>query len=203
VPRFEAALAGAGYYVTVEDRRPCAPGTRVDTELLRDSVWVDGDMLRAVAREPLGQVEFDDLDDMVWRAALLCAVFPEARTLFAVDCPFMATLLYNRLAPEPGLDLRYVDRQPTNLCGRCLVTTPSWLPRLKPGHMDVVVLVVFQTQSVSEATYRAVARLRARRVYALRSSRLRLGWRTEPRLEAMSGPVTGPPGGPFGHDDAR
>src|SRR5205823_6098403 len=98
VPRFEAALAGAGYHVSVADRRPPGLTTRIDTELLRDRGGEEGELLRAVVREPLGQVEFNRWDDMVWRVAHLCAVFPEARTLIAGDFSRLDWDLYCELA---------------------------------------------------------------------------------------------------------
>src|SRR5262249_17681821 len=74
-PHIDAALTAAGPDVAVDDRRRAAPGLAVDKQLYRDSTGPERAFLRALRRNPLGQITWADWDDIHWRLWDLTALY--------------------------------------------------------------------------------------------------------------------------------
>jgi hypothetical protein len=83
VPYIEAALAADGYAVTIDDRRRAAPSLAADKQFYRDSTGPERAFLRAVRKNPLGQIIWTDWADIPWRLWSLTALYPRARFLVA------------------------------------------------------------------------------------------------------------------------
>jgi hypothetical protein len=190
-PRLRDALAAGGYRVGVDDGR-VGQGPRVNGDLYRGSLGEARPLVRAAAVHPLGQVQYETWDDMVWRLAVLCWLCPEGRTLVAADVNMTAGMLYDYLGRTHRVPVGLLAREWVRTKARCLASTLAMLPKLRRGRWDVVLLPLFNSRILTEATWRAVVRLRARRVYALVPYGLRLGRVTRLRLEAMAGGLIAP-----------
>jgi hypothetical protein len=192
VPGFHILLATAGYRVTVDDRRRLEQGFRIDPALCRSSHPEARALLQAVVAQPLGQVPFQRRHELVWRIALLCHIFREARTLIVADSLIAADDLCQELADRLGastiglLPAEGIRKRP-----RCQVTSTRWLSRLRPGRWPFLLLVVFHNRTVS-AAYESVVGLHARRVYNFIGADRGFGKVNRVRLEAMSGGMIHP-----------
>ena len=187
VPRFQAILANAGHRVTVTDDRNFEEGFRVDKGYYGETHGQSREFLRAVLTQPLGQVHFQWWDDVLWRIACLCCVYPEARILIVANS-YAAGRLQLELADKLGETVGLSS--PDDWCAarsRCLAATYARFP--SKSDRQILILVHFNSRTASVATLRAVVNLRAGRVYSFVPDNCRLANRTQLRLEAMAGPV--------------
>src|SRR5262249_33463513 len=143
--------------------------------------------LRAVLTAPLGQVAFTRWHDFLWRIVQIAYLYPDARILIVTDCNAVAVEVYNELYRDLRRWLGLLAARQVGERPRCLVSTFRFPPRFRPGAWHILLPIVCASTNLSKATYEAVVRLRAQRVYALVSANLRLGKVTRLRLEAMAG----------------
>jgi hypothetical protein len=193
VPRFQEELSAAGYSVIVEDRRSFDESFHINRKLCQISWGAEESLLRAVRAHPQGQLSFQRYDGLPWRLGHLCNLWPKARILIVTDTHTGAHSICSEDLPRYlGASVGLLTQDPWNMDARCVVTTQRWLLRLRLRAWQVLLLLVHGSSDVSRATYRAVVRGRAPRVYALTYHNARLGLRTQLRLEAMAGPVIDP-----------
>jgi hypothetical protein len=198
VPYLQAALTADGYTVTIDDRRRAAPGLAADKQFYRNSTGPERTFLRAVRKNPLGQIAWADWDDIPWRLWGLISLYSRARFLVVEATRTGCSDIYDELRDRAGDARGLVPDSRSQELPRCQVVTFGMLAVLTPGRWEIVVPVIRHARVLTEAAYRAVLRHHARRRYTFVRHGLELTGPAQLRLEAMAGPVIGgnpPPDG--------
>jgi hypothetical protein len=188
LPRMRRVLREHGYKVRVEDRRQPGPRLRTDPEVLAEREHKHSELLHALAREPLGQVEAGTENDALEKVLLVVQLFPEAQCVLAVPTRKEAWRYWRKLGVEfketVGLAVSGTLREGNRL----LVGTFQSVPKKMAGEFDILVLPHGE-QSTGEKACEMVAEMQFRRRYAFVRPQRRADWLVQIRLEQMAGPV--------------
>jgi hypothetical protein len=187
VSQVRAALKAAGHQVILVDRRQGEEELPVNKKYIQNSFYPEEKaFLRAAAASPLGQIEFRDNDDLVYRITALTCLFPESRSLVVVPYKSEVVRFYwdlkRMLGPRVGFAGQAYPEPP-----RCQIAPLCLLKHLRPRHWPVLLLLARRRRDLSKDAYRAVVRMCPQRVYALLSAGMRFGHRRRRRLEAIAG----------------
>ena len=186
VPRCRASLEAAGYTVTVDDER--RPGRRLQykRDVLLDAGAEELELLEAVVREPLGQIEAGSFGERVARITTLAGLYPQAQVVVAVPTRRDAWLYWEALGGAMGHRVGLHHGTRFRKGSRCLVTTFIHLPFVRAeGH---ILVIPEPARSLGNVALDAAVRTPFERRYALVPPGFRpTGWRSVLRLEAMAG----------------
>jgi hypothetical protein len=155
-----AALQGAGYRVSIQDRRvyvPAPPGSRfeLDTAYLVSLPPEDRQLLLSVSREPQGVIEVAKSGEVAWWVEMLGRLYPRARTLIPVATRKEIKRLHRELCIPFGEDIKTVQSwawRPKDrllvcslqILGACniwdwdMILVPNALHALAPSHVQAI-----------------------------------------------------------------
>jgi hypothetical protein len=87
MPRVRRLLREQGYRVRVDDLRKSGTRLSVDMDVIADCASKEKQLLQAVVREPLGQIEVSTDKDTLVKMLLVTQVFPDAQVVVSVATP--------------------------------------------------------------------------------------------------------------------
>jgi hypothetical protein len=185
LPRVTRLLRDHGYDVRIDDRRERGSRLTADYPVIFEHGPKVLDLLEAVLREPLGQIEVRRPADAVGHCAQIAMLFPEAEV--AVVVPTLKTGWWawremTRLLDEPvGVALNKTRRHRR-------VTVGTYTRLLRQDGWDVVLLLDAEAAAAKEASY-WLTLLPKRRMYAFVQPQRRRDHVVELTLEVLVGPV--------------
>lgn len=184
VPRLE----GLWYRVAVDDRRRRPDRFRSSEVVVGALDPEPREIVAAVDRESLGQVEVRGPRDAVATCLLLARAFPAARFVFAVATRRQAYRLWRRLERQLGERVDLALPGVTQHGRRIMVGTATAIPRRTDGTWDALVVPCGE-EAAGGAFAGLLGRIGFPRQYALIPRGLRADSRTRFRLEQIFGSV--------------
>jgi hypothetical protein len=187
-PRLREVLRESGYSVDVHDLRRPGPRLRPDRALLESCDDGELQLLGAVTRNLLGQIEVRHWADAIEQSALICRLFPRARVVVAAATRRQAgkvwRALQGQLGEAVGLALAGV-RRPAK---RVLVATFGGVPANTAGEWDILLLPSGEEATGTRAVDLA-CRMAFRRIYAFVRPQRRPDWLVQLRREQLAAAV--------------
>jgi hypothetical protein len=188
LPRVLGFLEEHGYRVRMEDRRTAARGLRTDPGVLDGCAEQDRRMLRAVARELLGQIEASGPGEAERQCALICRFFPKARVVVAVATRRQAVATRRALDDLLNKSIGLAMSGVREVNDRVVVATYTGIPRRTYGNYDILLLPGGEEATGDRACDLAVEG-HFKRIYAFTTPQRRADRHVQVRREQMAGPV--------------
>lgn len=193
--RIALILSEHGYDFELRDHRRFTKRFKIDKSFLRSARGADRRLLRAVRREPLGQIEIRDFNDTIETMRSIIYLYPKAHVLIPVATKSLARKIRSKLNNAAlGFEVEMVGRTWPRKPSRCMVCTLARLNSCRQDQFQIVLL-----PEPKQATGNVGALLGrffvgfsdkdSHRVYGFVLPGTHLGRRERLRLEAMTGPV--------------
>jgi hypothetical protein len=188
LPRAAAVLRANGYEVKIKDRREPGPRLERSGDAFEDCDDADKNLLDAVGREPLGQIEVAP-NHAADKCVLIGRLYPQARIVLAVATRKAARALWRELesllGEEVGLTIGSAVRRRR---GRWLVSTFGGISRREAGAWDILVLPHGE-EAAGRRAGEMVFEMHFRRVYAFIRPQGPADRMVRLLLEQIAGPV--------------
>jgi hypothetical protein len=203
VPLAVDRLTAAGYQVRVDNCYTLDPRARPSEQVLRDVLAPDPGFLAAVAAAPRGLLEARGAADVVRRVAMICTLFPMARTMIALNVSRKRMHEFRRRLEAAGAGAVHTFDSYSWEGGRlvCRLVDLGNSVQAPDRAFDVVVLPD-AVGAVAPAHQAALARLNCHRVYGFLLANAAVSARTRLDLQALVGPlvyrIPDPRGAPAG-----
>jgi hypothetical protein len=188
LPRVLGFLDDHGYRVRVEDRRTAARRLRTDPGVLDGCDDRDRRLLRAVARQLLGQIEVSGPAEAVRYCALVSHYFPKARILVAEATRRRTLATREALDDLLGLPVGVKVAGVRRVEERVIVATHASLPQRMDVQCDILLLPSGEEAAVDRACDLAIEG-HFKRIYAFTTPQRRADRHVQVCLEQMAGPV--------------
>jgi hypothetical protein len=191
VPLAVDRLTAAGFQVHVDNCYSLDPRARPSEQVLGDVLVPDPKFLAAVAAAPRGLIEVRGAADVVRRVAMICRLFPMARTMIATNVSRKRMHKFRRRLEVAGAGaVHTLDYYPWSWEGGRLVCRLVDLGNSvqAPDRAFDVVVLPDAIGAVAPAHQVALARLRCHRVYGFFLANAAVSARTRLDLQALVGP---------------
>jgi hypothetical protein len=182
---YRRELEDAGHAVEVTDQRRWKVRFKLDRKAMRVT-GLEGRFAEAVMQQPIGLVEVRSVEDVVEKGALLHALHPGAKLVFAVPSKKLLRKLRRQLEArldEPVGQYFARHRQPGK---RCLVSTYKKLDEFEDTNGAILLLVAVE-KAVGKVEKFVTGERAYARVYGLLDKNASLEDRTTLGVQALAG----------------